>query len=153
MDKLDLKILAELQEDCSRSVADVAERVGMSATPCWRRIKKLEREGVIRKRVALLDAEKLGAGVTVFVTIRAARHTEDWFKNFSETVENIPEVTEFYRLSGTVDYLLKVVVPNIGAYDSVYKRLIEGAADLSDVSASFVMQDIKHTTGIPLTYA
>lgn len=152
MDELDKKILAELQDDASRSVADIAERVGMSATPCWRRIKKLEKEGVIEKRVALLNRAKVGAGVTVFVTIRAARHTDDWLNNFAKAVDAIPEVIEFHRLSGDLDYLLKVVVPDITGYDRVYKQLIS-AVDLSDVSASFVMEEIKSTTAVPLDYA
>lgn len=152
MDDFDKKILAELQEDAARPVAEIAERVGMSATPCWRRIKKLEKEGVIQKRVALLDHNKVHAGVTVFVAIRAAQHTDDWLKGFSERVKEMPEVIEFHRLSGELDYLLKVVVPDIAGYDTVYKRLI-ALAELSDVSASFVMEEIKSTTAVPLDYA
>jgi len=152
MDELDKKILKELQEDASRPVAEIAERVGMSATPCWRRIKKLENEKVIRKRVALVDPSKIGAGVTVFVAIRAARHSDDWLDAFASAVSQMPEVIEFHRLSGDLDYLLKIVVPDIAGYDAVYKRLIS-AVDLSDVSASFVMEEIKSTTAIPLDYA
>lgn len=133
-------------------VADVAERAGISASPCWRRIQKLEAEGVIRKRVALLDPEKLNLAVTVFVSVRTNRHDMDWAERFCRAVADIPEVVEFYRMSGEVDYLLRVVVPSIAAYDAVYKRLIK-VADLFDVSSSFAMERIKYTTALPTRYA
>ena len=133
-------------------VAEVASRVGLSTTPCWRRIQKLDAEGVIRKRVALLDGQKLNVGVTVFVSVKTNQHDMAWLERFARAVDDIPEVVEFYRMSGEIDYLLRIVVPSIDAYDTVYKRLIERVS-LSDVSSSFAMEQIKYTTSLPLTYA
>ena len=133
-------------------VAEVASRVGLSTTPCWRRIQKLDAEGVIRKRVALLDGQKLNVGVTVFVSVKTNQHDMAWLERFAKAVDDIPEVVEFYRMSGEIDYLLRIVVPSIDAYDTVYKRLIERVS-LSDVSSSFAMEQIKYTTSLPLTYA
>ena len=152
MDTFDKKILALLQEDTTLPVAEIAEKVGLSTTPCWRRIQKMEQAGVIRARVALLDGEALNAGVTVFVAVKTNRHDADWLAEFASTVSAIPEVVEFYRMSGEIDYLLRVVVPDIAAYDGVYKRLIERVA-LTDVSSSFAMEQIKYTTALPLHYA
>lgn len=152
MDLIDRKILALAQEDASLSVAEVAERVGLSTTPCWRRIHNLEKAGVIRKRVALLDARAVNVGVTVFVRLRTSQHSYAWLKSFAAKVAGIEEVVEFYRLSGDIDYLLKIVVSDIAAYDAVYKRLIR-AAEFSDVSSSFAMEEIKYTTALPLGYA
>jgi Lrp/AsnC family transcriptional regulator len=152
LDVFDKAILALLQQDASLSVAEVGERVHLSQNACWRRIKRLEQEGVIRKRVAVLDPLKLGLGVTVFVTVRAAEHSDDWLNTFSDAVRRMPEIVEFYRMSGDIDYLLKVVVPDIAAYDQVYKRLIR-AVRLTDVSSTFAMEEIKATTALPLTYA
>jgi Lrp/AsnC family transcriptional regulator len=152
LDSTDRALLRLLQEDASMPMAKLAEAVNLSPTPCWRRLQRLKDEGVIRKQVALLDPEKLNVGVTVFVAVRTNQHSEAWFKRFHQTVMQIPEVVEFYRMSGEVDYLLRIVVPNIGAYDGVYKRLIRGA-DLSDVSSSFAMEEIKFTTALPLDYA
>jgi Lrp/AsnC family transcriptional regulator len=152
MDRTDLKILAILQEDASLPVAEIAARVNLSQTPCWRRIQNLEKAGVIRKRVALLDAARLNVGVSVFVRIKAAVHSHEWLERFAKGVAGIDEVVEFYRMSGDVDYLLRVVVPDIAAYDGVYKRLIQ-TAELADVSSNFAMETIKHTTALPLDYA
>ena len=152
MDAIDKKILDILQDDTTLAVADIAKKVGLSTTPCWRRIQKLETAGVIRSRVALLDADKLNAGVTVFVSIRTDKHDAAWYQNFSKTVNAFPEVVEFYRMSGDIDYLLRVVVPDIGAYDRFYQRLI-AQVDLYDVSSSFSMEQIKYTTALPLDYA
>jgi Lrp/AsnC family transcriptional regulator len=151
MDDIDHRILACLQDDSTMAVADIAERAGISASPCWRRIQKLEAEGIIRKRVALLDPEKLNLAVTVFVSVRTNRHDMEWAERFCRAVADIPEVVEFYRMSGEVDYLLRVVVPSIAAYDAVYKRLIK-VADLFDVSSSFAMERIKYTTALPTSY-
>lgn len=151
MDRLDKKILRLLQEDATLAVADVAKRVGLSTTPCWRRIQKLEEEGVIKRRVAILDPAKVNARVTVFVSIRVASHSGEWLKRFSEVVREFPEVVEFYRMSGDVDYLLRVVVPDIAAYDAVYQRLIQ-KIEIRDVSSSFAMEQIKYTTQMPLDY-
>ncbi|WP_454720013.1 MULTISPECIES: Lrp/AsnC family transcriptional regulator [Cupriavidus] len=152
MDRYDRQILAALQEDATVPVAELGERVGLTSTPCWRRVQKLEESGVIRKRVALLDPALLNVGVTVFVSVRTNQHSTRWLKTFHDLVASIPEVTEFYRMAGDTDYLLRVVVPDIAAYDRVYKKLIQGA-ELADVSSSFAMEQIKYTTALPLDYA
>ena len=152
MDEIDRKILVCLQEDATMPVADIAARAGLSPSPCWRRIQKLEEAGVIRRRVTLLDAAKMNVGVTVFVSIRTNRHNAAWAEAFCTAVTEIPEVVEFYRMSGDVDYLLRVVVPDIGAYDAFYKKLI-GKIALTDVSSSFAMGQIKYTTALPLEFA
>lgn len=152
MDKIDRKILALLQRDATTPVAEIGRKVGLSTTPCWRRIQKMEEEGVIRGRVAILNPVKVNAGVTVFVSIRTNEHTESWLKKFAAVVEDFPEVVEFYRMSGEVDYLLRVVVPDIAAYDTFYKKLIAKVA-LTDVSSSFAMEQIKYTTALPLDFA
>lgn len=151
MDAFDRKILDCLQEDATRSVAEIANQVGLSSTPCWRRIQNLEKAGVITQRVALLNPEKLNVGVTVFVAVRTQHHDADWLHAFAKAVSGIEEVVEFYRMSGDVDYLLRIVVPDIAAYDAVYKRLI-AKIELSDVSSSFAMECIKQTTALPLKY-
>jgi Lrp/AsnC family transcriptional regulator len=151
MDKLDARILDLLQNDGELTAAEIADRVGLSKAPCWRRIQRLRREGVIRKTAALLDAHALNVGTTVFVTIKTANHSEAWFAKFVRTVRDIPEVTEIHRMSGDVDYLIRIVVPDIDAYDAVYKRLIS-AVDFQDVSASFALETIKSTTALPLDY-
>lgn len=151
MDAKDRTILELLQQDADMPLAEIAERVHLSPTPCWRRIQKLREAGVIRKQVALCDAQRLNVGVTVFVTVRTSQHTQAWLERFAKGVKAIPEVVELYRMSGEVDYLLRVVVPDIAAYDSVYKRLIK-VADLHDVSSSFAMEQIKYTTALPLDY-
>ncbi|MCZ2495532.1 winged helix-turn-helix transcriptional regulator [Xylophilus sp. Kf1] len=152
MDKIDKTILEMLQASATASLQDISERVGLSTTPCWRRIQRLEKEGFIRQRVALLDADKLNVGVTVFVSVRTSEHNDQWFRKFTAVVAAIPQIVEFYRMSGDVDYLLRVVVPDIKGYDAVYKRLIR-EIELSDVSSSFAMEQIKYTTALPLEYA
>ena len=151
LDSVDLKILDILQRDAEQQVAQIAEQVGLSATPCWRRIQRMKEAGVITRQVALLDPQKINVGVTVFVSVRTSTHTQEWFDRFTATVHAIAEVVEFYRMSGDVDYLLRVVVPDIAAYDAVYKRLIAGT-NLHDVSSSFAMQELKQTTALPLGY-
>ncbi|MDG1026516.1 MAG: Lrp/AsnC family transcriptional regulator [Gammaproteobacteria bacterium] len=152
MDKIDRNILRLLQEDSTLSTADIAERVGLSTTPCWRRIQRLEESGVIRKRVALLARDKLNLGVSVFVAVKTNQHNWEWLAKFSEAVNQFPEVVEFYRMAGESDYLLRVVVPDIPAFDTFYKKLVQ-TTDLSDVSSSFAMEQIKYTTALPLEYA
>jgi Lrp/AsnC family transcriptional regulator len=152
MDEIDRRILTALQDDCSGSVNEIAERAGVSASPCWRRIKRLEDEGYIRRRVALLDQDKLNLGVTGFVLIRTSRHDAAWLERFAAGVCRIPEVVEVHRMTGEVDYLLKIVAPDIAGYDAIYKRLIQ-VAELTDVSASFSMERLKSTTALPLDYA
>jgi Lrp/AsnC family transcriptional regulator len=152
LDKTDRAILEILQTNAMASLQEVSETVSLSTTPCWRRIQRLERDGYIRRRVALLDADKLNVGVTVFVSIRTSQHNDKWFRQFTAVVASIPQIVEFYRMSGDIDYLLRVVVPDIRGYDAVYKRLI-GEIELSDVSSSFAMEQIKYTTALPLDYA
>jgi Lrp/AsnC family transcriptional regulator len=149
LDHIDRRLLAILQEDATVPIADLAERVGLTQTPCWKRIKRLQDSGVITARVALLDREALDLPLTVFVAVKTGRHDEAWLKLFAEGAKALPEVVEFYRMSGEVDYLLKVVVKDIAAYDRFYKRLI-ATAPLSDVSSSFAMEQIKFTTALPV---
>ncbi|MDB6085342.1 MAG: transcriptional regulator, AsnC family [Gammaproteobacteria bacterium] len=152
LDKVDLKILDLVQRDAKKSAAEIGEAVNLSQNACWRRINLLEEEGYIRSTVALLNAEKLGAGLTVFVSIKAVEHSEEWLKSFSIAVSKIKEVVEFYRMTGDVDYLLKLKVRDIVAYDAVYKRLIKQVR-LTDVSSAFAMEEIKHTTCVPVSIA
>ena len=151
MDRIDRKILLQLQQDATLSLAELSERVSLSPTPCWRRVQRLEREGVIKARVALLDPIQLNVGVTVFVRLKTDQHDKRWLDSFATRVPEIPEVVEIYRMSGEIDYLLKVVVPDIAGYDAVYKRLID-IADFADVSSNFAMECIKDTTALPLNY-
>jgi Lrp/AsnC family transcriptional regulator len=151
MDKLDKKILEQLQRNGGLTAAELADRIGLSKAPCWRRIKRLEEEGVIKQTVALLDARSLNLGTTVFVTLKTGNHSEAWFDKFVKAVRDIPEVTEIHRMSGDVDYLMRIVVPDIDAYDLVYKRLI-ASVEFQDVSASFALETIKYTTALPLSY-
>ncbi|GBE42728.1 MAG TPA: Lrp/AsnC family transcriptional regulator [Rhizobiales bacterium] len=152
LDKMDRNILAILQRDCTMPVAEIGRLVGLSTTPCWRRIQKMEDHGIIQRRVALLDPKKVNAGVTVFVSISTSQHEQEWLDRFHEAIRKFPEVVEFYRMSGQVDYLLRVVVPDIEHYDIFYKKLIS-SIELSDVSSSFAMEQIKFTTELPLEYA
>jgi Lrp/AsnC family transcriptional regulator len=149
MDAIDRKILAVLQDDASLSVAEIGSRVGLSSTPCWKRIQKLEAEGVIQKRVALIDQDKIGLGITVFVSIETGDHSQDWLDHFARTVSAMPEVMEFHRMAGDVDYMLRVVVPDIQGYDTFYKKLI-GTVPLKDVTSRFAMERIKSTTALPI---
>lgn len=149
LDHIDRRLLAILQEDATVPIAELAERVGLTQTPCWKRVKRLQESGVITARVALLDREALDLPLTVFVAVRTGRHDEDWLNLFASGAKALPEVVEFYRMSGDVDYLLKVVVKDIAAYDRFYKRLI-ATAPLSDVSSSFAMEQIKFTTALPI---
>jgi len=151
MDRFDRAILDVLQQDSTRPVADIAERIGLGTTACWRRIQKLEEQGVIRARVALLDPRQLNVGVTVFVSVRTNQHAMDWLQRFHAAVAAIPEVVELYRMAGDTDYLMRIVVPDIAAYDGVYKRLIQ-VPGLLDVSSSFAMEQIKYSTALPLDY-
>ena len=152
IDEIDCKNLNLLQEDASLSTSEIAEKVGLSTTPCWRRIQNMEKKGVIVKRVTLLDRGKLNVGVDVFVAIKSGNHSHDWLEKFARAVEGFTEVVEFYRMSGEIDYLMRVVVPDIEAYDNFYKRLIQ-KVDMTDVSSSFAMERLKYTTVLPLNYA
>ncbi len=152
MDQTDAKILNLLQADAALSASDVAEQLGLEADACEGRINQLEESGVIQQRVTLLNARKVGAGVTVFVAITTPEHNQEWLDTFHAAVESFPEVVEFYRMSGQVDYLLRVVVPDVDGYDAFYKKLI-AAANLKDVSSTFAMEQIKYTTKLPLQSA
>jgi Lrp/AsnC family transcriptional regulator len=152
LDKMDVKILALLQQDCTRAVAEIGKEVGLSTTPCWRRIQKLEEAGVIQRRVALLDARQVNAGVTVFVQIKTDQHSLDWLERFHAAVIEFPEVVELYRMSGEIDYLMRVAVPDIAAYDAFYKKLI-ARIEIAKVSSAFAMEQIKYTTELPLEFA
>ena len=149
LDDADIRILGILQEDATLSVANVAIKANMSQNACWRRIKRLEESGVISKRVTILDARALGLDLTVFVSMRASEHSEAWLDMLNAAVRDIPEVVEFYRMTGDVDYLLKVRVEIMAAYDAVYRRLIRSIR-LTDVSSAFSMEEIKCTTALPL---
>ena len=149
MDAIDRKILAVLQEDASLAVAEIGSRVGLSSTPCWKRTQRLEADGVIQKRVALVDQDRIGLGVTVFVSVETGDHSQEWLERFAKTVSALPEVMEFYRMAGDVDYMLRVVVPDIAGYDAFYKRLI-AAVPLTNVTSRFAMEKIKSTTALPI---
>ncbi len=151
MDKFDQKILNILQQDCTQSVSDVASQVGLSTTPCWRRIQSMEKSGIIKGRVALADPEKLNVGLTVFVMIKTNQHNPNWLQEFGEIANEFPEIIEFYRMSGDVDYLLRVVVPDMKSYDGFYKKLIDKVS-FADISSSFAMEEIKYTTALPVDY-
>lgn len=151
MDKKDLEILSLLQQDADMPLAELAQAVNLSSTPCWRRVQKLREDGVIKRQVALCDQAKLNLGVTAFVTLKTGQHTEAWMQRFIEATRDIPEIVEIYRMSGDVDYLLKVCVPDIAGYDQVYKKLVR-SIELQDVSSSFAMEVLKSTTALPLDY-
>src|ERR1700751_2379339 len=152
IDNFDRRLLGLLQENAPLSVNELAEKVGLSPSPCWRRIQKLEAEGYIRARVALLDPKKMNVGVTVFAAIRTNQHNADWLAAFSRAVVGIPEIVEVYRMSGQIDYMLRIVVPDIESYDHVYRRLI-GALELYDVRSTFAMEVLKPTPVLPVDYA
>ena len=149
LDSHSLKILQELQRDARQTVQQLSDAVGLSATPCWKRVKAMEEAGLIEKRVAIVNRERAGLPVTVFVSLRTNRHDEAWLREFAASVSSMPEVMEFHRMSGDVDYLLKVVAADIAGYDRFYKRLIQNA-QLAGVSSAFSMEEIKSTTALPL---
>ncbi len=149
MDRVDRKILALLQLDATLSLAEVSQKVGLSQTPCWKRIQKLEQTGVIAARVALLDQKKIGLDVTVFVSIETADHSEGWIARFGEAVAQMPEVMDCWRMAGDVDYLLRVVTPDLSSYDAFYKRLVS-AFPMRNVSSRVAIERVKGTTALPL---
>ena len=149
MDRTDRRILAILQDDASLPVAEIAARVNLSQTPCWRRIQKLEREGVISRRVALVDPQAIGLGISVFVEIEAADHSPEWLAAFGDAVAELPEVMEVYRMAGDVDYLLRVAVGSMADYDDFYRRLI-AAVPCRNVTSRFAMERVKFTTAYPI---
>ncbi|MFT5530033.1 MAG: Lrp/AsnC family transcriptional regulator [Candidatus Poriferisodalaceae bacterium] len=151
VDLVDREILQLLQEDASMSARELGERVGLTATPCWRRVQNLEKTGIISRRVALLEPSALNLDVTALVQIRTNDHSARWLAGFQAAISDFPEIVEATRTSGETDYMLRVVVPDISAYDNFYKRLID-RVDLYDVRSVFVMEELKRTTALPLDY-
>jgi Lrp/AsnC family transcriptional regulator len=149
LDRTDRKILAIMQEDSSLAVADVAQRVGLSQTPCWRRIQRLRADGVIARTVSLVHPEAVGLGLTVFITIEALDHSPDWLDRFTAAVSAMPEVMEVHRMAGEIDYLLRVAVADMAAFDAFYRDLIK-AVPLKNVSSHFAMERVKATTAYPI---
>jgi Lrp/AsnC family transcriptional regulator len=152
LDKIDRNILSHLQRDATLSIAELAERIGLTANPCWKRVRRLEDEGYIQHRVALLDRARLGLKVTVFVGVKTNEHDAAWLENFARVASSFPEIVELYRMSGDVDYLMKVVTQDVEGYDRFYKKLIK-AVKLTDVSSAFAMEQIKYSTELPLDEA
>jgi len=152
MDTTDRKLLDILQHDAALSLDELSTRMALSRNACWRRIKRLEDDGVIKARVTLLDASRINVGLTAFIALRTTEHSAKWLDQFSKAVRDLPEIVGVYRMTGDVDYLLQAVIPDVAAYDRLYKRLI-GKITLADVSSSFVMEEIKSTTVLPLDYA
>lgn len=150
LDKIDRKLLNLLQQDCTLSLQALADEVNLTSTPCWKRLKRLEDDGYIRNKVALLDAEKLGLDLTAFVLIKTQCHSSEWYQVFVDQVSEMPEVMAFYRMAGEYDYLMRVQVTDMKSFDNFYKRLVNGVAGLSDVTSSFSMEEIKFTTCLPI---
>ncbi len=150
IDKVDRKILAILQQDSTVSLNDIAEAVNLTTTPCWKRLKKLEELGVINKRVALLEPEALGLSLTVFVMIQTNDHSHEWYRKFVATVEEFPEVMEFYRMAGEYDYMMKVLAKDMNDFDQFYKKLVNSVDGLNNVTSTFAMESLKYTTELPL---
>ena len=150
-DNIDQRILDILQRDSDAPITVISEEVGLSATPCWRRIKRMEEAGLIKGRVALVDQKRANVPMTIFIGITASRHEISWLNQFHELIEEIPEITEAYRLTGTVDYILKVVVPDVATYDRVYKQMIE-RLEFNQINSMISMEELKFTTAIPTNY-
>jgi Lrp/AsnC family transcriptional regulator len=152
MDEIDRRLLTELQKDAEQSLDALGERIGLSRNACWNRVKRLEDSGVIQKRVALLDPAAVNLGLSVFIAVRTNEHDSGWLERFSRATRDLPEILGVYRTSGDIDYLVHARVPDMAGYDDLYQRLIRRVR-LSDVSASFVMEEIKHSTALPVTHA
>ncbi|RWS53993.1 Lrp/AsnC family transcriptional regulator [Enterobacter cloacae] len=150
LDKIDRKLLSLLQSDCTLSLQALADAVNLTTTPCWKRLKKLEDDGILLGRVALLDPEKLGLGLTAFVLIKTQHHSSEWYCRFVTQVSDMPEVLGFWRMAGEYDYLMRVQVADMKRYDDFYKRLVNSVPGLSDVTSSFAMEQIKYTTALPI---
>ncbi|MBS0910131.1 Lrp/AsnC family transcriptional regulator [Tatumella sp. JGM118] len=151
IDKTDRKLLALLQEDSTLSLQELAMAVNLTSTPCWKRLKKLEDNGIIRRRVTLLDGEKLGLGLTAFMFVKTRQHSKAWYQIFSDLINGLPEVMGCYRMAGEYDYLLRIQVADMKSYDALYKKLAESLDGLTEVTSSFAMEEIKYTTAIPLS--
>jgi Lrp/AsnC family transcriptional regulator len=151
LDKTDRRLLAMLQEDGTLSLNELAEAVNLTTTPCWKRLKRMEEAGIINKRVALLDPEKLGLSFTAFVLLKTSDHSHEWYDRFVETVTPYPEVMEFYRMAGEYDYMMKVQVADMKCFDEFYKKLVNSVEGISNVTSTFAMEPLKYTTALPLT--
>lgn len=150
LDRIDRQILALLQADASQPIQRIAEQVGLSVNPCWRRIRQMESAGVIQGRVAVVNPEKVGLGLTVYVRVKTREHSADWARRLNEVIAAMPEILECHRIGGDVDYLLKVVVADMAGYDRIYKELIGRLPSLADVSALFAMERLKSATALPI---
>ncbi|WP_330926285.1 Lrp/AsnC family transcriptional regulator [Candidatus Sororendozoicomonas aggregata] len=153
MDKLDLadrRLLRLLQGNAALSLAELADQVNLTTTPCWKRLKRLEDRGIIKQRVALLDGKKLGLSFTAFVQVKTSNHSEQWYNTFVNTVAGFVEVMEFYRMAGEFDYMMKVVVEDMAAFDLFYKKLVTSVKELSNVTSTFAMEPLKYTTALPV---
>ncbi|WP_061708234.1 Lrp/AsnC family transcriptional regulator [Pseudenterobacter timonensis] len=150
LDKIDRKLLSLLQNDCTLSLQALADAVNLTTTPCWKRLKRLEDDGILLGRVALLNPEKLGLGLTAFVLIKTQHHSSEWYSQFVTQVGEMTEVLGFWRMAGEYDYLLRVQVADMKRYDDFYKRLVNSVPGLTDVTSSFAMEQIKYTTALPI---
>lgn len=151
LDRIDRRILAKLQRDATQPVAELAEQVGLSMTPCWRRIQRLEQHGFIKKRIAVLDRTRLNAKVTVFIMIKTREHSIEWIERFHQATRDMSEIVDIYRMSGEVDYLIRAFLPDIEAYDALYKKII-AQLPISNITSMFAMEEIKSTSEVPLDF-
>ncbi|KJG14901.1 transcriptional regulator [Photobacterium iliopiscarium] len=150
LDSVDRTLLRLLQDDATMPLAELADAVNLTTTPCWKRLKRLEEDGILRQRVALLDPVKLGIAFTAFVQVKTSNHSQDWFNHFVSTVTEFPEVMEFYRMAGEYDYMMKVQVADMQAFDNLYKKLVASVSDLTNVTSTFAMEPLKYTTALPV---
>lgn len=150
LDSVDRTLLRLLQNDATMPLAELADAVNLTTTPCWKRLKRLEEDGILRQRVALLDPVKLGIAFTAFVQVKTSNHSQDWFNHFVSTVTEFPEVMEFYRMAGEYDYMMKVQVADMQAFDNMYKKLVASVSDLINVTSTFAMEPLKYTTALPV---
>ena len=151
LDKVDKRLLSMLQRDATLSLAELAEAVNLTTTPCWKRLKRLEEAGVITKRVVLLNPDSLGLSFTAFVLIKTTDHSHEWYQHFAKTVSEFEQVMEFYRMAGEYDYMLRVLVSDMQSFDNFYKTLVNSVSGISNVTSTFAMESIKYTTELPLT--
>ncbi len=151
LDKTDKTLLTLLQQNASLSLSELAEKVNLTTTPCWKRLKRLEDEGIIQQRVALLNADKLGVNFIAFVHIKTSDHSQKWYKSFVAAVAQFPEVMEFYRMAGEYDYMMKVVARDMAGFDEFYKRMVNNITGISNVTSTFAMEPLKYTTALPLS--
>ena len=152
LDSIDRRILAELQESSDMSMQELGERVGLSHTPCWRRVRRLERKGIITRRVALLDGKQLGLAVNVFVNVNLRRHQENALNRFEEAVLTVPEIVECYTVSGETDFLLRVVVADVGAYERLLKATLVHLPEVGNLTSTFALRQVKYSTALPLVH-